>query len=479
MWLTKLKNSDEKLILYCSIFVLIFSRIIASLIIPVYDDAYITYRYAENLSNGLGLIYNSGENVLGLTTPIWGLVTAFFSFIGLKLPNSALILNIILDGLLLFLTQKTIFKKQNNAFLLFAIFYSISPMISRITIGGMEMNLFLIGILSAIYFYNQDKKVISIVIASISYFIRPEAVFLVLALILIEFISGKKANAFYFGLLSLAIVTPFLIIIYNYYGSFIPQSISSKWGLEKGPMLTSFLDLIGKDILANTLFPLALLGAFQKIKENNLVRIYSIFALIFIVIYTLLRVKIWSWYPAPIIYLQFVLSAFGLSFFINKYSNFKIVQIIGKYQFVLMFVPLVIWGGLKYHYKQDSVTANIYKPLTDYFQDIKDKEKLSIFANDIGIIGFASNSYIFDAEGLVSPSRKNYKIYSDMIENNNYNYLFLNVNLVNIDLMTNKFNSRYFPIKRFAKSGDTTLFPDRQSLNNAWSQDYILYKRKI
>jgi len=34
------------------------------------DDAYITFRYAQNLAAGLGFVYNAGERVLGTTTPL-------------------------------------------------------------------------------------------------------------------------------------------------------------------------------------------------------------------------------------------------------------------------------------------------------------------------------------------------------------------------------------------------------------------------
>jgi hypothetical protein len=39
-----------------------------------FDDAYITYRYADNLRRGAGLVYNPGEWVLGTTTPLFALL---------------------------------------------------------------------------------------------------------------------------------------------------------------------------------------------------------------------------------------------------------------------------------------------------------------------------------------------------------------------------------------------------------------------
>ena len=41
-----------------------------------FDDAFITYRYADNLRRGLGLLYNPGEWVLGTTTPLYALLLA-------------------------------------------------------------------------------------------------------------------------------------------------------------------------------------------------------------------------------------------------------------------------------------------------------------------------------------------------------------------------------------------------------------------
>lgn len=50
--------------------------------LPIYD-AHIAFRYARNLAEGLGFVYNPGELVLGTTTPIWGLMLG----VGSRLSN--------------------------------------------------------------------------------------------------------------------------------------------------------------------------------------------------------------------------------------------------------------------------------------------------------------------------------------------------------------------------------------------------------
>ncbi|MDD9938878.1 MAG: hypothetical protein OXT09_35140, partial [Myxococcales bacterium] len=52
----------------------------------IVDDAYISFRYARNLSEGLGLVYNPGERVEGYTNFLWVVVAAAGFVAGLAPP---------------------------------------------------------------------------------------------------------------------------------------------------------------------------------------------------------------------------------------------------------------------------------------------------------------------------------------------------------------------------------------------------------
>jgi hypothetical protein len=52
---------------------------------PFKDDAYICLRYARNLIDGLGLVFNAGERVEGFTDPLWTLASA--ALLALNLPE--------------------------------------------------------------------------------------------------------------------------------------------------------------------------------------------------------------------------------------------------------------------------------------------------------------------------------------------------------------------------------------------------------
>jgi hypothetical protein len=59
------------------------------------DDAFISIRYAENLANGLGLVYNAGERVEGYTNLLWTLMLAAAARTGLSAVATAQYLGIV------------------------------------------------------------------------------------------------------------------------------------------------------------------------------------------------------------------------------------------------------------------------------------------------------------------------------------------------------------------------------------------------
>lgn len=59
------------------------------------DDAFISFRYAENLVAGLGLVFNAGERVEGYTNFLWTLALAGAASLGLSAPSTALALGLL------------------------------------------------------------------------------------------------------------------------------------------------------------------------------------------------------------------------------------------------------------------------------------------------------------------------------------------------------------------------------------------------
>jgi len=62
------------------------------------DDAFISFRYAANLADGQGLVFNPGERVEGFTNLLWVLVLAAVRRLGGDIPTAAHLLGLVLGG---------------------------------------------------------------------------------------------------------------------------------------------------------------------------------------------------------------------------------------------------------------------------------------------------------------------------------------------------------------------------------------------
>ena len=90
----------------------------------VAEDAYISFRYARNLVEGHGLVFNVGEKVEGYTNFLWTLLLAPGLAFNMNPQSISLLLGLIFSTIsfaFLFLTHQKIFGKDSVPFFLFAL----------------------------------------------------------------------------------------------------------------------------------------------------------------------------------------------------------------------------------------------------------------------------------------------------------------------------------------------------------------------
>src|SRR4029453_304628 len=71
-----------------------------------FDDAWITYRYAENLAAGGGFVYKDGEFVEGWTPPLFVCRLSLLLFAGFAIPQSSLAIALVATLGLLYVSWK-------------------------------------------------------------------------------------------------------------------------------------------------------------------------------------------------------------------------------------------------------------------------------------------------------------------------------------------------------------------------------------
>lgn len=143
------------------------------------DDAYITFRYARNIVEGVGFVYNPGERVLGTTTPLYAtLMAAIGLFTGQdNYPVFALAVNTLADAttcVLLYLLMRRLVASRLPAATL-GLLWAVAPMSVTFAIGGMETSVFILWMVATVWMYVIGRDGWAALTGALGVLTRPDA----------------------------------------------------------------------------------------------------------------------------------------------------------------------------------------------------------------------------------------------------------------------------------------------------------------
>ena len=291
------------------------------------DDPFVTYRYARNLLEGKGLVYNPGERVLSTTAPFYAVALAAVGLLckgvsSLELPTLSNWLNVLMlfiAGCLLYLLAARF--EQRRAGGLAALLFVTSPLL---WLGlGFETALYLALVLGALYLYFEDRLLTSAILLALSLLTRGDG--LVIAAVLgLHYLLSKRRVPWRSMALYCAVSAPFLLYLAAQFGSPLPVTLSAKaaqarLGVTGFYAHTTFFQ--GLWILAQAylrwcvLFvlwaPLALLGLCQAFRNCRWLLPILAWSALYLVSYQALGVAPYQWYYAPLVPALALLAAFG------------------------------------------------------------------------------------------------------------------------------------------------------------------------
>jgi hypothetical protein len=459
--------------------VLIVCRLLSAWIFPTFDDAFITYRYAINFASGHGLVYNVGERVMGTTAPLFAFIAYLPTFLGLPIQKFFVFFNVGCDVFSLYIAYTFIFKNTPFAFLALGLLFAGDPMINRVSVGGMEANLFLAVSLSGLIFYQSKKKVLAFILLSAIYFLRPEAGILVFILLCYDMYTTGKLPVKY-AVISLLVVSVPIFFIYSYYGQALPQSIIAKSTMGRESLHNLIRNIFFPDPFFYIYIPLAIYGFIKQFSKNVFCFLLGIWAFCFGMAYIIKGPFIWSWYPYSIEFSVLVLAAIGLHEITQNVLMRRLSIALNRYQILLPLAALPLWIGLLVYKGRSGVEANVYQQLEkDFTSDTKIRKQI-IFADDIGAIGYFTKAYMYDDLALITPRALQYKTTVYRIINSKADYLFIYadpnyINMIKTDSTIGKMYSFY---KRYSIKGEKDQPVEKGEPGfRSYSQDYVLFKR--
>jgi len=255
------------------------------------DDAFISFRYARNLSHGLGLVFNPGpERVEGYTNFLWVLLLAGLDRVGLRPESAAPLLSLAATVALWALVAREALRRPASAaapwlVLIPALALAVTRSVAVWSSSGLETRLFELLIVAAAFRWKseverQDEGTPTVPFAALlmglAVWTRPDGMLMGLAAIggaLLWLARRGHFDARRFTLM----ILPFLVLVaaqlmfrLAYYHEWLPNTYYAKIG---GRLWWSAgLRYVGAFALEYALWlwlPLVVLGARRRVREGH------------------------------------------------------------------------------------------------------------------------------------------------------------------------------------------------------------------
>lgn len=352
------------------------------------DDAFIYARYVHNALLGHGLVFNQGERVNALTSPMMGysLVAASWLLGGRILLAEMILSTAFFIGACSLAEYLAPFAGMLIAST--AYFYSCY---------GMETSLFLLMLTLCVLLYVKERYFWLPLVCTLTTLTRFEGG--LLALILLWRVwQDRRMPSWKAFVAPAACAAAYLTFNLSYYGRFLPSSTTAKmlhgksglWG--KWPaFIHTYPELFNKFRLSPYIIPCAVILAFiaaWKLKGSRLNKSVLPFVFGLFAFYILFNIPNYYWYCAPFAF-------FGLFYAVQALPMTRTVQII----LLLVVMECAVTGWIEL-YPLTPIVG--YERSSQWFNQ-NTRPDARIAAIEIGTIGWNTNRYIDDIAGLTNP----------------------------------------------------------------------------
>jgi hypothetical protein len=196
----------------------------------LWDDSYITLRYARSIVESHEFAFNPGDHVLGTTTPLFTVALAFLRRVsGIDLETLAFAVAVAghaaTAALIAVLGRRCSFAIVG---VLAGALYAVAPLAIGPVLGGMETSAFTAAALAALMPPVNPGTTWQSIAAAAAVLLRPEGVLVAILRVLATLREGRPATLRSIALIA-ACTVPWFIFATWYFGSPLPHSVVAKW----------------------------------------------------------------------------------------------------------------------------------------------------------------------------------------------------------------------------------------------------------
>lgn len=379
-----------------------------------YDDPYIVYRYARNLANGQGFVYNPGEHVLSVTTILLPLLLAEASRLGLDIPQVARLSSaffLACGGLLLWELGR-VFRSRAAGWVCLAL-YPILPLM--LTTLGSEISMTLAFCLAALVCYARRRYNLASLFLALATLARPDSLLLggVLFLHYVFWINEPfpwKAAAIF-----AVILVPWVVFAWLYFGSPIPVTLMAKQ--FQGTLTISqkfapgLLALVWSNLRQPYFAAQAILAAcgilFSVYQRRDWALLWG-WSVMYGLTYTFLGVSRYFWYYAPLALSWIAAVGVGIAALVDlrerlmtaRKTSLPISGITAS--FITLFVFVCQAQSVWFVQERGDLRYESYRAVGEWLRE-NTSATSKVGTLEVGIIGYYSERPMIDFAGLIQP----------------------------------------------------------------------------
>ena len=367
------------------------------------DDAFITFRYAERIAEGLGFTYQAGENVIGTSTPLWTLILAMVARLGWPVGVAAAWLGVWFHALAIGILGRTLERVSGRpAAWIGAALLAVNPPSAAIAASGMESGLVeclvTAGLASVVF----RRTGWGAVIAALMVLTRVDLLPLSILILTANYLSSPRSiirNVLIF----ISIALPWFAWSWATTGSPLPHSIPAKLAFYASRGWSNGHIALGwpvSDPLRAALCFSGLVGAVQL--RRSPVACLAAWPVIHLVALGYSGTWIHEWYLTPLYPAVFFFAAVAVCRITSRSDDRGWITV------ALAIIVLVLGSNRVRAAREDWADAtdrllDCHGAAADFISAHR-RTGETVACGDIGLIGYRTRAPILDTVGLVSPS---------------------------------------------------------------------------
>ena len=405
------------------------------------DDAYITFRYARNLLEGNGFVYNPGEQILGTTTPLYASLLAGLALISgtRDFPALATIVNALAGtvSVLLLYHLGGRFSGRREVGLAVALLWAVAPYGITFTIGGMETELTIALLVAAALAHLNGYYRAMAALSALAFLARPDTVILT-GLLWLDLILTRRRIPWREAGIALILLAPWLIFGVLYFGSPFPHSIAAKSVAYRLPGEAAFVRLLqhyatpffehyvlppaGVFIVFVVYCALCVIGAIYAFRRDSHSWPLIVYPFIYFAVFSVANPLLFRWYlslPVPFYFLLIATGAWKLIHDVGGAITNQKAETVSRLGFAVLVLVAFILTLNAWELQPDHGPVRpapemawfklelLYAQAADIIQQHAQPGD-TLGAGDIGVLGYQTGLHVLDTVGLITPQTSRY-----------------------------------------------------------------------